>query len=322
VVPFDRRAVSKALSRIAAASVADVLAAANGNVAGRARVVGITGAPGAGKSTLIGRLAAYRLRHADSLAIIAIDPTSPRSQGSLLGDRIRMDALSADPRVFIRSLPSRTAEDGLTENLAEIVATLDAFGFDEVLIETVGVGQTAYGVWTFADAEVLVLTPGTGDYVQAMKAGIMETADIYVINKADQPGADRVAAELLGVLRRGRDGEELPVIPVRAGEETGIEALSAAVDRHLAQSSDPYKSAAALRARRRYRVQQLIRRKLRESVDALPASLWDEPIHDNYRRVLGLLCADLHDPGRRPGRNPEPAQGSDDAPPGAPASDA
>jgi LAO/AO transport system kinase len=204
-----------------------------------------------------------------------------------------MGALGEDPRVYIRSLPSRTAEDGLTENLFEIVATLDSFGFEEVLIETVGAGQSAYGVWVLADVDVLVLTPGAGDYVQAMKAGIMETADIYVVNKADLNGAERVVAELQGVLRPGPDGFERPVIRVRIGDDAGIQELSAAVDRQLAQSFEPARTAAARRTRGRYRVQKLVQRRLQEVVDTLPAPIWDEPLRDNYRRVLRELCADL-----------------------------
>jgi LAO/AO transport system kinase len=288
---FDRRLVSKTLSKVAAASVEEILSDAIEDVARRARVVGITGAPGAGKSTLIGRLAARRLGKCGSLAIVAIDPTSPHSDGSLLGDRIRMGSLSEDPRVFIRSLPSRTAEDGLTENMAEIIATLDRFNFDEVLVETVGAGQTAYGVRSLADVSVLVLTPGAGDYVQAMKAGIMETADLYVVNKSDLPGADRVVAELLGVLRHGAAGVPPPVIQVRADADTGVDELDVALDRHFAACSDPARRAEAESVRRKYRIHKLLQRRLHEALNSVPADVWNEPVRAGYRRVLQELAA-------------------------------
>jgi LAO/AO transport system kinase len=289
-MPFDRRLVSKTLSTIASTSVHQILVEGLAEGPRHARVVGITGAPGAGKSTLIGRLAAHRLQCRDPLAIIAIDPTSPRTEGSLLGDRIRMEAISADPRVFIRSLPSLSAEDGLTDNVVEIIAALDRLGFEEIIIETVGAGQTAYGVRELADVEMLVLTPGAGDYVQAMKAGIMETADLYVINKADLPGADRVASELLGVL--ARSGTPPPVIQVSAGADTGIVELNAAVDRCLVLASDPQVRAAAERGRLRYRIRKLIQRRLDEAMNAMPEQIWRGPLRDGYLRVLRELSAE------------------------------
>lgn len=295
---FDRRAVSKALSRLAAASVSDILVETE-PPAGRARVLGITGSPGAGKSTLIGRLAVHRLQRADSLAVVAIDPTSPRSCGSLLGDRIRMENLSVDPRVYIRSLPSRTAEDGLTDNLAEMVAVLDGFGFDEILIETVGVGQTGVGVRVLADVEVLVLTPGAGDYVQAMKAGIMETADLFVINKAELPGSDKLANELLGVLGRSSQRGAPVVIQVRAGDEAGVTELSTAIDRKFAQTLSPHAAEELKQIRRKYQVQRLIQRRLLEVLDSLPELTWSEPLLQRYQKTLEQLQADVQVMGRR-----------------------
>lgn len=287
--PFDRRAVSKALSRVAFASVDEILEADEPAVTARSRIIGITGAPGAGKSTLIGRLAAHRLGQAASLAVVAIDPTSPRSQGSVLGDRIRMDALSEDPRVFIRSLASRSAQDGLTDNLAEVLTVLESFDFEEIIVETVGVGQASYGVRVLADAQVLVLTPGAGDYVQAMKAGIMETADIYVVNKADQPGADKLVAELTGVLRYTAS-KPPPVIKVQATTDSGIAQLSAALDECILQSRDSASEEQTRRARHRYRVRTLIVRRLEEALVGLPESAWDQSLPDAYHRVLEQLC--------------------------------
>jgi LAO/AO transport system kinase len=286
---IDRRQLSKTLSRIAAASIDDILADAGDDTGRRARVIGVTGSPGSGKSTLIGKLAAARLARAASLAIIAIDPTSPRSDGSLLGDRIRMGALSEDPRVFIRSLPSRAAEDGLTDNVAEIVTTLDRFGFDEVIIETVGAGQTAYGVRAVADVEILVLSPGAGDYVQAMKAGIMETADIYVVNKADQAGAERMAGELLGVLAHNSAGPPPTVLQVRQDEAAGVARLDEVLERHFDPGLDPAEVERREASRRKFRVRKLLQRRLHEVLAAMPDATWLEPVPAAYARVLARL---------------------------------
>ena len=288
---FDRRLLSKTLSKIASASVDDILSTAAVDVARHAHVIGITGSPGAGKSTLIGKLAARRLLTAQSVAIIAIDPTSPRSEGSVLGDRIRMGELAEDPRVFIRSLPSRSSEDGLTENVAEIIAALDRFEFAEVIIETVGAGQTAYGVRAMADVEVLVLTPGAGDYVQAMKAGIMETADVYVVNKCDQPAASRVVSELMGVLPAA-PGEKSPIIiQTRFDDDSGVVDLSNTLDRLLSRPSAPEQLAVRARMRRQYRLQKLIQRRLHEVVNSLPEDCWTKPLLDTYQLVIRDLSA-------------------------------
>jgi LAO/AO transport system kinase len=287
---IDRRALSRAITRAAKANVAEVLRSAAGAAQDRARLIGVTGAPGAGKSTLVGRLAAFRLHRASTLGIVAIDPSSPRTQGSVLGDRIRMEALGDDPRVFIRSLPSRHAHDGLTENLPEVLATFDEFGFDEVIIETVGVGQTEYGVRALVDVEVLLLTPGAGDYVQAMKAGIMETADVFVVNKADLPGAERLEAEVLSVLRHR--GAVPPVIRIALGDDTGVGALSRTLDELIerARQRDPRE---LLASRQRFRVQSLVQRRLEEALDTLPARAWERPIADIYRSILFTIESDI-----------------------------
>lgn len=279
--PMDRRALGMAITRAAGASVAEVLAAPAA-AAGAAPVIGVTGAPGAGKSTLIGRLVAHRVSDERPTAVLAIDPSSPRSGGSLLGDRIRMEALGADPRVYVRSLPSAGAHDGLSQNIAEVLATIEAFGFREVLLETVGVGQAEYGVRALADVEVLVLMPGAGDYVQAMKAGILETADLFVVNKADLPGADRLEAELRAVLERR---EAAPVIRVAAGSGEGVAALSEAIDALLQKTGRQR----GLAARQRYRVQSLVQRRLGEVLDAFPEKEWQLPLAELYDRVRKIL---------------------------------
>lgn len=287
---FDRREVSKALSRSATASVLEILDGNSDASPRRARVIGVTGAPGAGKSSLIGRLVAARLQRIKTVAIVAIDPTSPRSDGSFLGDRVRLSALAEDPRVFIRSLPSRTSEDGLTDNVSEIIETLDRFGFDEIVIETVGAGQATHGVHVLADATILVLNPGGGDHIQAMKAGIMETADIYVVAKSDLPGADRVVADVLGVSRHDRQGRAPPVIQVRQDQQDGIAELDEAVVRRLAQRRPDDGAAEHSRARRQLRVRKLAQRRLAEAIAAMPDSAWEKPLRASYDELMRRIA--------------------------------
>jgi len=199
--------------------------------AGRAIVAGITGPPGAGKSTLVDALARAIRREGKTVGILAVDPTSRVSGGAILGDRIRMQAHHEDAGVFIRSLATRGASGGLARATADLALLFDAAGKDYVLIETVGVGQDEVAVASVAGVTVLVLVPGMGDDVQAIKAGIMEIADIFVINKADHPGADRVEHEIQGVLSLGprADGWTPPIVRTVATEDKGIAELLEAI---------------------------------------------------------------------------------------------
>jgi LAO/AO transport system kinase len=183
---------------------------------GRAHRTGITGPPGAGKSTLTAALIAHYRERGETVAVIAVDPTSPFTGGALLGDRIRMNEISMDSGVFIRSMATRGSLGGLSLTTREVADVMDAFGFDHVLVETVGVGQSELDIAAAADSTVVVLVPESGDGIQAMKAGLMEAADLFVINKADRPGADRVAREI-SMMLHFRSGEMLRGVPAHHG---------------------------------------------------------------------------------------------------------
>ena len=202
---------------------------------GRAYVLGITGSPGVGKSTLADKLIAAFRAEGKKVGVLAIDPTSPFTGGAILGDRIRMQTHATDPGVFIRSLATRGAMGGLSKSTNAMVHILDAMGMDIVLVETVGVGQDEVDVFKTAHTAVVVTVPGMGDDVQAIKAGILEIAHIFVINKADREGADRTAAELTMMLDLGHYGERdwRPlVVKAEAVRGVGIEELLEAISRH------------------------------------------------------------------------------------------
>ena len=187
---------------------------------GRARRIGITGPPGAGKSTLTSHLVqAYRAADL-SVGVVAVDPTSPFTGGALLGDRIRMESVALDPGVFIRSMATRGSLGGLAAATREVADVFDAFGIDRILIETVGVGQSELDIARTADTSVVVLVPESGDSIQTLKAGLMEIADVFVVNKADRPGADRLRNELELMLGL-RDGNTLKHVPAHHGVDLG-----------------------------------------------------------------------------------------------------
>jgi len=200
---------------------------------GLAYLTGITGAPGTGKSTLVDRLAAYHRKRQDRVGVIAVDPTSPYSGGAILGDRIRMQGHAGDTGMFIRSMATRGFLGGLARATAEVALLLDAAGKRQVLIETVGVGQDEIDIVRLADCVLVVLVPGLGDDIQNMKAGLMEIGDIFVLNKADREGADRLEEQLHAMLSlvMPRDGWHPPVLRTVATENKGIEQLAETVEK-------------------------------------------------------------------------------------------
>jgi LAO/AO transport system kinase len=202
---------------------------------GKAAIVGLTGAPGAGKSTLIGALTKLRRERGRDVAVLSIDPSSPFTQGALLGDRIRLSEHFLDPGVFIRSMANRGALGGLSEAALQAALLMDAAGKDDVFLETVGVGQAEVDVIDHADTVVLVLMPGSGDSIQALKAGIMEIPDVIVVNKADHPLTDTMVREIRSVLSLGpKTSWRVPIVRTQASRGEGVEELAARIGEHRA----------------------------------------------------------------------------------------
>jgi len=203
---------------------------------GKARIVGFTGPPGVGKSTLIGALTGELRKAEREVAVLSIDPSSPFTRGALLGDRIRLTEHFLDPGVFIRSMASRGALGGLSEAALQVALIMDAAGKDDVLIETVGVGQAEIDIVDHADTIVLALMPGSGDSIQALKAGVMEIPDVIVVNKADHPMTDTMVREVRGVLALSHDPEgwKVPILRTEAARGVGVDELAVKIDEHRA----------------------------------------------------------------------------------------
>ena len=235
ILSRDMRAVARAITRLenGEPEVASLLTELFPHT-GKALTIGITGAPGAGKSSLVDRLALHYRQLGHRVGILAVDPSSPFTGGALLGDRIRMQALASDDQVFIRSMATRGRMGGLSRGTADAATVLDAAGFDRILIETVGVGQDEVDIIKAADLSIVVLVPGMGDDIQAIKAGIMEIGDIFVINKAEREGVERTERELIALLEMSHreDGWEPPIVRTVATRHIGVEPLARAIDQY------------------------------------------------------------------------------------------
>jgi LAO/AO transport system kinase len=232
-------------------------------VTGRAQTVGITGPPGGGKSTLVNRLAGTYRERASRVAIVAVDPSSPFSGGAILGDRIRMRERFLDEGIFIRSMASRGHAGGLARATSRVVNVLDALGTDVVLVETVGVGQEEVDVIRVVDTVCLVTVPGLGDDIQAIKAGVLEIADVLVVNKADRPGADEAARDLAQMLSLAKDRPwKTPILRTSAQSGEGLPQLIEAIDSHRAWSRESGEYLERRRAAARAEVETLLREAL------------------------------------------------------------
>ncbi|MGZ5381450.1 MAG: methylmalonyl Co-A mutase-associated GTPase MeaB, partial [Thermoanaerobaculia bacterium] len=236
---------------------------------GGARVTGLTGSPGAGKSTLTAALARKARVLGRKVGIVAVDPSSPFSGGAILGDRIRMQDLYTDPGVLIRSMATRGHLGGLSRATADAVDVLDAAGYDEILVETVGVGQDEVEVFRLAQSCVVVLTPGMGDDIQAIKAGLMEVADLFVVNKADRDGADRVVQEILQMLELGEHGAWVPpILKTIATTGAGLDELIGKLEEHRKFLDGP-EGAQRKRERTKRRIESLVREEILGRLETL-----------------------------------------------------
>ncbi|MFN7943270.1 MAG: methylmalonyl Co-A mutase-associated GTPase MeaB [Thermoanaerobaculia bacterium] len=260
----DPRAVARAISLVENGGPAQAeLVARLARSVGRARVVGVTGPPGAGKSTLVDRLAQTLRARGSTVGILCVDPTSPFSGGALLGDRIRMSAIATDPGIFIRSMATRGAMGGLARATRDAADVLDAAGFDWVLIETVGVGQDEVDVVSAVDSVLVVAVPGLGDDIQAIKAGVLEIADVFVLNKADRDGADRVVRDLQMMLSLGEHGAWVPpIVRTVAMRGEGVVELLEAVDRHHLHLTASGELARRRREQLRLRVETILKERV------------------------------------------------------------
>src|SRR5213594_557243 len=231
----DTRALARVITRVEnrSADSLDILRQLFAHT-GKTQIIGVTGSPGSGKSTLVDRLAAEFRKKNNAVGIIAVDPSSPFTGGAILGDRIRMQTLGVDPGVYIRSMATRGHLGGLAAATADVAAVIEAAGKDPVLIETVGVGQDEIDIVRLAEISIVVLVPGMGDDIQALKAGIMEIGDIFVINKCDRPGVEKMERAILGLLSLGHraDGWQPPIVKTTATKGEGVAELLEAIDRY------------------------------------------------------------------------------------------
>lgn len=288
----DKRAIARLLSVVEndAAGAAEIVRETYPQT-GRALVLGVTGPPGGGKSTLVSRLvAAYRAR-VPRVAVVAVDPSSPFTGGAILGDRIRMQDRFLDEGVFIRSMATRGHTGGLARATARVTSVLDALGSDVVIVETVGVGQEETQVVRIAGTVALVTVPGLGDDIQAIKAGVLEIADVLVVNKADRPGADETARDLAQMLTLAppRGGWKPPILRTVAATGDGIDELVRAVDRHQAWATESGEAGRRRADAARAEVEGLLR-------DALLRRLEERIGAERVRRAVERVASRAVDP--------------------------
>jgi len=244
---------------------------------GNSYIIGITGPPGAGKSTLTDRITKELRRQDQTVGIIAIDPTSPFTGGALLGDRVRMQGVSNDEEVFIRSMATRGSLGGLSRATSDTVKILDAYGKDYIIIETVGVGQDEVDIVRTADVSILVVMPGGGDDIQAIKAGIMEIGDIFVVNKADRDGADRLVTEIKMMLELGSTSRDWvpPIIKTVATEDQGVDTLIEKISEHRGFLNESGKLDLRRKERTRTEITKMVEHEIFRYLDALIAKYSD-----------------------------------------------
>ena len=290
----DKRSIARLLSVVEndAPGAAEAMRALYPQT-GRAQIVGITGPPGGGKSTLVNRLAGVYRERASRVAIIAVDPSSPFTGGAILGDRIRMRERFLDDGVFIRSMASRGHAGGLARATARVVNVLDALGTDVVLVETVGVGQEEVDVIRVVDTVCLVTVPGLGDDIQAIKAGVLEIADVLVVNKADRPGADETARDLAQMLSLAKDRPwKTPIVRTSAQSGDGLPQLLDVIDRHRMWSRESGDYLERRRAAARSEVEALLQEALlRELAGRVGASRLDAAVARVAERSLDPYAA-------------------------------
>jgi GTPase len=289
----DIRAVARAISKVEDVSKdASALMKKIFPLTGKGLVIGITGAPGAGKSSLVDKLALFYRQQGERVGIVAVDPSSPFSGGAILGDRIRMQTLGLDSNVFIRSMATRGNLGGLARTTVDAVSILDAAGYGKIIIETVGVGQDEVEVVKAADVSVVVLVPGMGDDIQAIKAGIMEIGDIFVINKADRDGVDSTEKELEALLSLAtrEDSWHPPIVRTVATEGKGIQELAAAIESYSAFHLRTNSGEGRRRAIARWRILELLRERL------VSQTLESDSASEKLERLAGEVASRQRDP--------------------------
>lgn len=293
ILAGDARAVARAISKVEdnVGNAATLMKSVFPHT-GRGLVVGVTGAPGAGKSSLVDRLAGLYRERGERVGIVCIDPSSPFSGGAILGDRIRMQTLGLDPNVFIRSMATRGNLGGLSRATIDAVAILDAAGFQKIIVETVGVGQDEVEIVKTADVSVVVLVPGMGDDVQALKAGIMEISDVFVINKADREGVHRTEKELEAMLSLTMrpDLWQPPIVKTVAIENKGIDELAGAIASYREYQQRTEASHTRRSGVARWRILELLREEL----------LTRAMSRDGAGQLLDSLAAEVADKRRDP----------------------